>query len=136
MAEEIAVKVIARIHTDFRQSSGFARRAGLIEEFKELRSSLNGVPRCEALRGIEEYSHLWLIWSFTRLCATPWSPMVRPPRLGGNKRVGVILADLRSVRHPIRAFFGKAGACGAASALGPVLSSVGADLMDGTPIWT
>ena len=80
-----------------------------------------------ALRGIEEYSHLWLIWEFSEAVRDTWSPMVRPPRLGGNKRVGVFAT--RSVpAQSDRAFFGKAGACGAASGTRAGASSVGGQI--------
>ena len=86
-----------------------------------------------ALRGLEEYSHLWLIWEFSEAVRDTWSPMVRPPRLGGNKRVGVLLRVRRSVR--IRSvFFGKLEYVEQHPSLGPVLHLTGADLMDGTPI--
>ena len=89
MAEEIAMKVIARIHTDFPEKFGIPRQSGLIEELKSTIVFEPEFRDANALRGLEEYSHLWLIWEFSEAVRDTWSPMVRPPRLGGNKRVGV-----------------------------------------------
>lgn len=115
MAEEIAVKVIARIHTDFPEKFGIPRQSGLIEELKSTIVFEPEFRDANALRGIEEYSHLWLIWEFSEAVRDTWSPMVRPPRLGGNKRVGVFATRSPFRLQSDRAFFGKAGACGAAS---------------------
>jgi tRNA (Thr-GGU) A37 N-methylase len=87
LAEEIAVKVIARIHTDFPEKFGIPRQSGLIEELKSTIVFEPEFRDANALRGLEEYSHLWLIWEFSEAVRDTWSPMVRPPRLGGNKRV-------------------------------------------------
>ena len=121
MAEEIAVKVIARIHTDFPEKFGIPRQSGLIEELKSTIVFEPEFRDANALRGIEEYSHLWLIWEFSEAVRDTWSPMVRPPRLGGNKRVNALSVPAQSDR----AFFGKAGACGAASGTRAGASSVG-----------
>ena len=97
MAEEIAMKVIARIHTDFPEKFGIPRQSGLIEELKSMIVFEPEFRDANALRGLEEYSHLWLIWEFSEAVRDTWSPMVRPPRLGGNKRVGVF-----ATRSPFR----------------------------------
>ena len=135
MAEEIAMKVIARIHTDFPEKFGIPRQSGLIEELKSTIVFEPEFRDANALRGIEEYSHLWLIWEFSEAVRDTWSPMVRPPRLGGNKRVGVFATRSPFRPESDRAFFGKAGACGAASGTrAGACICTGADLMDGTPI--
>lgn len=134
MAEEINMKIIARIHTDFPTKFGIPRQSGLVEE---LRSTLVFEPEYRdenALRGIEQFSHLWLIWQFSETVREGWSPTVRPPRLGGNTRLGVF-----ATRSPFRP-----NAIGLSSVklvnvrrdakLGPVLELACADLMDGTPI--
>lgn len=95
MAEEIAVKVIARIHTDFPEKFGIPRQSGLIEELKSTIVFEPEFRDANALRGIEEYSHLWLIWEFSEAVRDTWSPMVRPPRLGGNKRMVSIQIQFR-----------------------------------------
>ena len=146
MAEEIAVKVIARIHTDFPEKFGIPRQSGLIEELKSMIVFEPEFRDANALRGIEEYSHLWLIWEFSENVRDPkkwspteavrdtWSPMVRPPRLGGNKRVGVFATRSPFRPNPIGLSSVKLERVEQHPALGPVLHLSGADLMDGTPI--
>lgn len=134
MAEEISMKIIARIHTDFPTKFGIPRQSGLVEELK---STLVFEPEYRdenALRGIEQFSHLWLIWQFSEAVREDWSPTVRPPRLGGNTRIGVF-----ATRSPFRP-----NAIGLSSVklegvrrdpkYGMVLDLSCADLMDGTPI--
>ena len=127
--------VIARIHTDFPTKFGIPRQSGLVEELKAEIVFEPEYRNPEALRGIEEFSHIWLIWEFSEAVRDTWSPTVRPPRLGGNKRVGVF-----ATRSPFRP-----NAVGLSSVRlekvelhtdrGPVLHVSGADLMDGTPIY-
>ncbi len=129
------IKIIARIRTDFPEKFGVPRQSGLIPELQgkivfepEFRSA-------DAVRGIEEYSHLWLIWQFSKAVREDWSPTVRPPRLGGNARIGVFAS-----RAPFRP-----NALGLSSVklekveldpvLGPVLHVSGVDMVDGTPIF-
>ena len=115
---EYTMKVIARIHSDFPEKFGIPRQSGLVPA---LRAKIVFEPEYrnpDALRGIEGFSHLWLIWQFSAAVRDTWSPTVRPPRLGGNERVGV---KLEGVRHE--------------DGLGDVLIVSGADLMDGTPIY-
>ncbi len=127
------MKVIAKIRTDFPKKFGIPRQSGLTDSLgviifePEFRVD-------EALRGIEEYSHLWLIWEFSQNKEKDWSPTVRPPRLGGNKRVGVF-----ATRSPYRP-----NSIGLScvrllsvekTADGMVLNVSGADLADGTPIY-
>ncbi|MBP3409589.1 MAG: tRNA (N6-threonylcarbamoyladenosine(37)-N6)-methyltransferase TrmO [Clostridia bacterium] len=134
MAEELKMKIIARIHTDFPTKFGIPRQSGLVEELK---STLVFEPEYRdenALRGIEQFSHLWLIWQFSEAVREDWSPTVRPPRLGGNTRIGVF-----ATRSPFRP-----NAIGLSSVklegvrrdpkYGMVLDLSCADLMDGTPI--
>ena len=133
--ETHAVKVIARIRSDFPEKFGIPRQSGLVPE---LRAKVVFEPEfcsADALRGIEGFSHLWLIWQFSAAVRDTWSPTVRPPRLGGNERVGVFATrspfrpnaiglscvTLEGVRHE--------------DGLGDVLIVSGADLMDGTPIY-
>ena len=128
-------QVIARIHTDFPTKFGIPRQSGLIPDLKAEIVFEPEYRNPDALRGIEEFSHLWLIWEFSGAVRKEWSPTVRPPRLGGNRRMGVF-----ATRSPFRP-----NALGLSSvrldrveldpALGPVLHVSGADLMDGTPIF-
>ncbi len=129
------LKIIARIKTDFPTKFGLPRQSGLVDEIigkivfeKEYRVK-------EAFRGLEEFSHIWLLWDFSKAHKEKWSPTVRPPLLGGNKRMGVFATrspfrpnsiGLSSVRLERVEFDEK---------LGPVLYVRGADLMDNTPIY-
>ena len=131
MAEEIAMKVIARIHTDFPEKFGIPRQSGLIEELKSMIVFEPEFRDANALRGLEEYSHLWLIWEFSEAVRDTWSPMVRPPRLGGNKRVGVFATRSPFRPNPIGLSSVKLEYVEQHPSLGPVLHLTGADLMDG-----
>ena len=91
------MKVIARIHNAFDEKFGVPRQSGLAEEVISTVVFEEEFRAAEALRGIEAFSHLWLIWRFDRAERETWSPTVRPPRLGGNKRVGVF-----ATRSPFR----------------------------------
>ena len=133
--ETYTLKTIARLRCDLPDKFGLPRQAGLVEEL-EGRIVFEPEFRAEeALRGIEGFSHLWLIWQFSRAVREDWSPTVRPPRLGGNARMGVF-----ATRSPFRP-----NALGLSCVrllglerdreLGPVLRVAGADLMDGTPIY-
>lgn len=129
------MKIIARIQTDFPDKFGIPRQSGLVQELQgkivfepEFRSP-------EAVRGLEAFSHIWLLWQFSKSNKAQWSPTVRPPRLGGDKRVGVF-----ATRSPFRP-----NDIGLSSVRlervemdaqnGPVLYVSGADLVDGTPIY-
>ncbi len=102
MAEEIAVKVIARIHTDFPEKFGIPRQSGLIEELKSTIVFEPEFRDANALRGIEEYSHLWLIWEFSEAVRDTWSPMVRYRRGLAETSGSVYLQRaLRSGPNPI-----------------------------------
>lgn len=127
------MKVIAHIKSDFKTKFGIPRQSGLARNISII--VFESEYRCdEALRGIEQYSHLWLLWEFSEVKDKPWSPTVRPPRLGGNKRVGVF-----ATRSPFRP--NNIGlSCVKLievkkTAEGMVLIVSGADLMDGTPIY-
>lgn len=129
----LELKQIAVIHTDFPEKFGIPRQSGLIEE---LRSTLVFMPEYrvpEALRGIEQYSHLWLLWEFSKSVRDGWSPTVRPPRLGGNTRMGVFAT--RSPFRPNRIGLTVVRLIRLEEENGRITLVVsGADLMDGTPI--
>ena len=125
---------IAQIRNDLTDKFGVPRQSGLVPQ---VRSLIVFEPRYrvnEAFRGIEGWSHLWLVWSFHRAGGADWSPTVRPPRLGGNERVGVFAT--RSPYRPNRIGLScvRLIALRHDPELGPVLEVAGADLMDGTPI--
>lgn len=127
------MKVIAHIRTDFPTKFGIPRQSGLAD----CEAVIVFEPEYrkeEALRGIEGYSHLWLIWEFSKARREGWSPTVRPPRLGGNRRMGVFAT--RSPFRPNPIGLSSVRLLGVEkTAEGLVLRVSGADLMDGTPIY-
>ncbi len=133
--EDVKIQVIARMKSDFPTKFGIPRQSGLVEE---LHSTIIFEPEfrnADALRGIEGYSHLWLIWQFSEAVRTEWSPTVRPPRLGGNTRMGVFAT--RSPFRPNNLGLSSVKLLGVehTEQYGTVLHVGGADLMDGTPIF-
>ena len=133
--ESYAVKPIARLRCDLPDKFGLPRQAGIVEELEGLVVFEPEYRNPDALRGIEGFSHLWLIWQFSEAVRSDWSPTVRPPRLGGNTRVGVFAT--RSPFRPNALGLSCVRLLGVETdpALGPVLRVGGADLMDGTPIF-
>ena len=132
---DVTIKVIARMKSDFPTKFGIPRQSGLVDE---LRSTVIFEPEfrnADALRGIEGYSHLWLIWQFSEAVRTEWSPTVRPPRLGGNTRIGVFAT--RSPFRPNSMGLSSVRLLGVEETkeYGTVLHVAVADLMDGTPIF-
>lgn len=129
------MKIIARIHNDFKEKFGIPRQSGLSGE---LTSRIVFEPEFrnpDALRGIEGYSHLWLIWEFSEAKRDSWSPTVRPPRLGGNKRVGVFATRSPFRPNPIGLSSVRLLSVEHTQSEGDVLIVGGADLLDGTPIY-
>ena len=133
--EQHSMKVIARIRSDFPTKFGIPRQSGLVPE---LRAAVIFEPEfrsADALRGIEGFSYLWLIWQFSAAVREDWSPTVRPPRLGGNARMGVFATRSPFRPNPIGLSCVKLEGVEQDAGLGPVLYVSGADLMDGTPIY-
>ena len=133
--QEVSIRVIARMKSDFATKFGIPRQSGLVEE---LRSTIIFEPEyrnSEALRGLEGFSHLWIIWQFSEAVRTEWSPTVRPPRLGGNTRMGVFAT--RSPFRPNNLGLSCVKLLGVEDTeeFGTVIHVGGADLMDGTPIF-
>ena len=125
---------IAHIRSEFPTKFGVPRQAGLVEG---LRSAVVFEPPyrvADALRGIEGFSHLWLIWEFSENKRTGWSPTVRPPRLGGNRRVGVFATRSPFRPNPLGLSCVKLERVELSGPDGPALWVSGADLVDGTPI--
>ena len=123
------VKQIAHIETPFKEKFGVPRQAGLVDyEARVVFEPEYRVP--EAVRGLEEFDYVWLIWQFHLTSQRRWSPTVRPPRLGGNKRVGVFATRSPFRPNPI----GLSSVRLVRIEPGPVLVVSGADLVDGTPI--
>ncbi len=129
------MQIIARIRSPFAEKFGIPRQSGVVEDVRATVVFEPEYRNPEAVRGLEGFSHIWLIWQFSETVRQTWSPTVRPPRLGGNQRMGVF-----ATRSPFRP-----NAIGLSSVrlerveidreLGPVLHVSGADLMDGTPIF-
>ena len=125
---------IARIHSDFPGKFGIPRQSGLVPE---LRSRIIFEPEYrnrDAIRGLEDFSHLWLIWEFSEVVRENWSPTVRPPRLGGNKRCGVFATRSPFRPNPIGLSCVRLLGIEKRPEKGMVVEVEGADLMDGTPI--
>ena len=131
---EYTIKAIAHIRSDFPTKFGIPRQAGIVEELEARIIFEPEYRNPDALRGLEGFSHIWLIWQFSEAVRTDWSPTVRPPRLGGNTRMGVF-----ATRSPFRP-----NALGLSCVRllgiedteeGKTLRVAGADLMDGTPIF-
>ena len=135
MSHPIPMHIIARIRSDFPTKFGIPRQSGLADTPARIEFE-PPYRNADALRGIDGFSHLWLIWQFSEAVREGWSPTVRPPKLGGNRRVGVF-----ATRSPFRP-----NAIGLSSVRlervepwtpdGPILHVSGADLMDGTPVIT
>ena len=129
------MKIIARIKSEFPEKFGIPRQSGLVSSLKAQIIFEEEYRNLDAVRGLDEFSHLWIIWQFSKAVRDTWSPTVRPPRLGGNKRIGVF-----ATRSPFRP-----NAIGLSSVKiekidldgenAPVIHVSGADIMDGTPIF-
>ncbi len=131
---EHSMQVIAHIRSDFPTKFGIPRQSGLVEALHAAIVFEPDYRNPDALRGIEGFSHLWLIWEFSESVGHPWSPTVRPPRLGGNTRLGVFAT--RSPFRPNPIGLSCVRLLGTEqTAEGTVLRVSGADLMDGTPIF-
>ena len=133
--ESVNMQIIARMKSDFPSKFGIPRQSGLVDS---LRSTIVFEPEfrnADALRGIEDFSHLWIIWQFSEAVRQDWSPTVRPPRLGGNTRLGVFAT--RSPFRPNSIGLSSVRLLGVEQTAhsGTVLHVAGADLMDGTPIF-
>lgn len=129
------MNIIARMRSDFPEKFGIPRQSGMVNE---LESTIVFEPEYrnkDALRGLEDFSHLWIIWQFSKAVRTEWSPTVRPPRLGGNTRIGVFAT--RSPFRPNHMGLSSVKILGLehTEQFGTVIRVAGADLMDGTPIF-
>lgn len=132
---DITIHPIARMHSDFATKFGIPRQSGLVPELKSTIVFEPEYRNADALRGIADFSHLWIIWQFSEAVRTEWSPTVRPPRLGGNARMGVFAT--RSPFRPNNLGLSCVALLGVEETEehGCVLHVGGADLMDGTPIF-
>ncbi|MCI9268874.1 MAG: tRNA (N6-threonylcarbamoyladenosine(37)-N6)-methyltransferase TrmO [Lawsonibacter sp.] len=126
---------IAHIRSDFSEKFGIPRQSGLVEELTAAVVFEPPYRVPDALRGVEGFSHLWLIWEFSQARREGWSPTVRPPRLGGNKRLGVFATRSPFRPNPIGLSCVRLLELRQDREQGPVLTVAGADLLDGTPIY-
>lgn len=131
----LTLRPIARIHTDFSTKFGVPRQSGLCPALTAQIVFEEEYRRAEAVRGLEQFSHIWLIWGFSRSVREEWSPTVRPPRLGGNRRIGVFATRSPNRPNALALSSVKLEKIETETPLGPVLTVSGADLTDGTPIY-
>lgn len=134
MDETFSMRVIARVHSEFPSKFGVPRQSGLVED---LESTLIFEPEFrneDALRGLEGFSHLWLVWVFHQAARREWTPTVRPPRLGGNARMGVFATRSPFRPNPIGLSSVRLAGMERTAEYGTVLRLRGADLVDGTPV--
>jgi tRNA-Thr(GGU) m(6)t(6)A37 methyltransferase TsaA len=124
---------IAHIRSDFSEKFGIPRQSGLVEELSATVVFEPEYRDISALQGLDGFSHLWLIWEFSKVRG--WSPTVRPPRLGGNRRMGVFATRSPFRPNPLGLSCVRLREIRRDRALGPVLIVAGADLLDGTPIY-
>ena len=129
------MRIIARIHTDFATKFGIPRQSGLVEELKGRIIFEEEYRSPEAVRGLEAFSHIWLLWEFSKAVRDEWSPTVRPPKLGGNTRMGVFATRSPFRPNPIGLSCVKLEKIEYSKDAGPILHVCGADLMDNTPIY-
>ena len=129
------MKRIAVIHTDFPEKFGVPRQSGLVPGLMGEIVFEKKYAVWEAFKGLEDYSHIWLLWEFNKIDKKEWSPTVRPPRLGGEKRMGVFATRSPFRPNSIGLSVVKIEKIENRSGVGPVLTVSGVDLVDGTPIY-
>jgi len=129
------MKIIAHIHTDFPTKFGIPRQSGIVNTLKGMVVFEPEYRKPEAFRGLETFSHLWLLWQFSEVVRDTWSPTVRPPRLGGNQRMGVFATRSPFRPNAIGLSSVKLNSIDVHPEWGTVLMVSGADLMDKTPIF-
>lgn len=129
------MKIIAKIYTDFPSKFGIPRQSGLVESLEGKIVFEPAFRNAEALRGLQDFSHIWLLWEFSEAVRDAWRPTVRPPRLGGNRRMGVFATRSPFRPNPIGLSCVKLDRIELQGTDGPVLYVSGADLLDGTPIY-
>ena len=133
MHQEFTMRPIARIHSDFSTKFGVPRQSGLVDSLEATVVFEPEFRNPDALRGLEGFSHIWLVWVFDQAVRKDWSPTVRPPRLGGNTRMGVFATRSPFRPNPIALSCVKLAEMEETADRGTVLRILGADLMDGTP---
>lgn len=135
MSDIYSMRPIAHIRSDFSTKFGVPRQSGLVDTLEATVVFEPEFRNPDALRGLEGFSHIWLVWVFSASVRQTWSPTVRPPRLGGNQRVGVFATRSPFRPNPIGLSCVKLEKVDYTAPGGPVLLVRGADLLDGTPIF-
>lgn len=135
MSETTPFHTIAHIRSDFTTKFGIPRQSGLVESTHSTIIFEPEYRNSDALRGLEGYSHIWLLWEFSESQGKEWSPTVRPPKLGGNKRMGVFATRSPFRPNPIGLSSVKIIRIETDTPKGPVIHVAGADILDGTPIY-
>ena len=135
MEQLFPMQVVARIRSDFSSKFGVPRQSGLVDALEAAVVFEPEFRNPDAVRGLEGFSHIWLIWAFHQAVRDTWSPTVRPPRLGGNVRMGVFATRSPFRPNPIGLSSVRLERVELTAELGPVLHVRGADLVDGTPIF-
>ncbi len=134
MSRLVSMRAIAHVRSDFSSKFGVPRQSGLVPALEADVVFAPEFRNPDALRGLEGFSHLWLIWVFDRAARAQWSPTVRPPRLGGNARLGVFATRSPFRPNPVGLSVVELAGIEETADRGPVLHIRGADLMDGTPV--
>ncbi len=129
------LKEIAHIHTGFPEKFGIPRQSGLVEDLMGQIIFSPQYRNADALRGLNDFSHLWLVWGFSKAKKENWSATVRPPRLGGKVRMGIFATRSPFRPNPIGLSCVKLEAIETDKKLGPVITVSGIDMLDGTPIY-
>lgn len=129
------LKMIAQIHTDFPEKFGIPRQSGLVKGAKGTIVFEPEYRSAEAFRGLEGYSHIWVLWEFSEAKRDHWSATVKPPRLGGKKRMGVFATRSPFRPNPIGMSVVKLEKILMDENLGPILQVSGVDMLDGTPVY-
>lgn len=135
MSQEFAIKKIAQIHSDFPSKFGIPRQSGIASKLEAKIIFEPEYRDANAVRGLEEFSHIWLIWQFSQVVGKAWSPTVKPPRLGGNIRMGVFATRSPFRPNNLGLSCVKLERIEYSKTVGPILYVSGADLLDGTPIY-
>ena len=135
MENTVQMRAIAHIHTDFKSKFGVPRQSGLVQQLEARIVFEPEFRNKDAVRGLEGFSHIWLLWQFSQAVRDKWSPTVRPPRLGGNKRIGVFATRAPFRPNNIGLSSVRLVGIDMDGPEAPVLRIAGADLMDGTPIF-
>ena len=135
MAEKVEMEVIARIYNDFDSKFGLPRQSGLSGDLLSVIVFESAFRDPSSLRGLEDFRHIWLLWYFSESARDHWTATVRPPRLGGNTRVGVFASRSPYRPNPIGLSCVSLKKIDYSERRGPLLYVEGADLMNGTPIF-